>query len=611
MGRKKGIFGLLGVLVVGGILLIAELTSPRGMTLTELGGSVSLSKIGEQLITTEIATAEAADDAHALEADDAPALDSDPALRGLSRDEKRLLGENDDDASQEQADSSEKAREIASLKARIKALEARTMAPAESENDAELADLRKLRTSLESQQEALIQEVLSLKRQLRERDEKPVEIPGEDGDDVETLRSQLGAWKERATKDRANLKVLADHILKLREEIKGLRTEVAAKSDALNERGAQLAKLEGVNAEAEKLGDTNRTINAQLEGLRTQRDNLANQLQDAQQKNVALEDAVSGLRAKVQEVEGDRTKLSGSCEQTKTELTARDEELEDTKRQLSKTIEDMRSCSSSLDEKTKSGEKLPQLEQQLTAAAQSVSAKDAEIASLKRQLEDKEQIASSIPGLKRDLLAAKNQLLMKEKELRLLGKAGSPEHSSPELLAEKDRILEQSGRIAGEESIRGKKAIASDVMVVEVTGNRVALRSGPSPDDSEIMPVGKGTRLTVEERIGDWYRVVAPNSTRAFIRSDMVRIISGGEQTAAAQPPVVKPSAPRVPSKRPLKVAPTDSDMEPFGDVNAGADRAGGDRAGGDRVDRAVQSMKSDLSSQQGKQAPAPPALVE
>ena len=41
-------------------------------------------------------------------------------------------------------------------------------------------------------------------------------------------------------------------------------------------------------------------------------------------------------------------------------------------------------------------------------------------------------------------------------------------------------------------------------------------------NDSPLMTVSKGTRLVVEKRIKDWYRIISPNGTRAWVNSDVV-----------------------------------------------------------------------------------------
>ena len=71
-------------------------------------------------------------------------------------------------------------------------------------------------------------------------------------------------------------------------------------------------------------------------------------------------------------------------------------------------------------------------------------------------------------------------------------------------------------------------APSSDVLVGEVTEDKANLRSGPGTENSPVMQVQRGTRLTIEAREGDWYRVMSPTGTRAYIKSDVVRTQNDG-----------------------------------------------------------------------------------
>ena len=64
--------------------------------------------------------------------------------------------------------------------------------------------------------------------------------------------------------------------------------------------------------------------------------------------------------------------------------------------------------------------------------------------------------------------------------------------------------------------------LPDDTQVATVIADKVHLRAGPSKENSPLMAVTKGTRLTVEMRNGDWYRVVAPTGRRAWISADVI-----------------------------------------------------------------------------------------
>ena len=63
---------------------------------------------------------------------------------------------------------------------------------------------------------------------------------------------------------------------------------------------------------------------------------------------------------------------------------------------------------------------------------------------------------------------------------------------------------------------------SGDLAVVTVTAPKANLRSGPGLNHSPLMTVSSGTRLVVERRDGDWYRVVTPNGSRAWVVGSVV-----------------------------------------------------------------------------------------
>ncbi|HMO02890.1 MAG TPA: SH3 domain-containing protein [Oligoflexia bacterium] len=65
-----------------------------------------------------------------------------------------------------------------------------------------------------------------------------------------------------------------------------------------------------------------------------------------------------------------------------------------------------------------------------------------------------------------------------------------------------------------------------EIPIATVIADKVNLRTGPGRDNSPLMSVSKGTRLAVETRVGDWFRVIAPNGTRAWIESEVI-VING------------------------------------------------------------------------------------
>lgn len=63
---------------------------------------------------------------------------------------------------------------------------------------------------------------------------------------------------------------------------------------------------------------------------------------------------------------------------------------------------------------------------------------------------------------------------------------------------------------------------SKEMMVATVVVEKANLRTGPGKNNSPMMSVSKGTRLAIETRLGEWYRVITPTGTRAWVSSDVV-----------------------------------------------------------------------------------------
>ena len=63
---------------------------------------------------------------------------------------------------------------------------------------------------------------------------------------------------------------------------------------------------------------------------------------------------------------------------------------------------------------------------------------------------------------------------------------------------------------------------ADEMPVATVVADKAYLRTGPGKDNSPLMSISKGTRLAIETRQGEWYRVISPTGTRAWISSDVL-----------------------------------------------------------------------------------------
>lgn len=76
-------------------------------------------------------------------------------------------------------------------------------------------------------------------------------------------------------------------------------------------------------------------------------------------------------------------------------------------------------------------------------------------------------------------------------------------------------------RIAAVSPLQAEK-MTPDMTIATVTVEKANLRTGPGLNNSPLMSVSKGTRLAVETRKGEWYRVVAPTGARAWVSAEVV-----------------------------------------------------------------------------------------
>ncbi len=68
---------------------------------------------------------------------------------------------------------------------------------------------------------------------------------------------------------------------------------------------------------------------------------------------------------------------------------------------------------------------------------------------------------------------------------------------------------------------------SGDLQVATISVDKADLRLGPGRNHSALMSLRRGSRLAVEARQGEWYRVFAPNGQRAWIHSSLVRFGDG------------------------------------------------------------------------------------
>lgn len=144
------------------------------------------------------------------------------------------------------------------------------------------------------------------------------------------------------------------------------------------------------------------------------------------------------------------------------------------------------------------------------------------IADKERQIET---LTQEVSRLRNRLMLAETEVerlssVIDERNKRQIGTlASSPAPSNPFLKKTQPAPLSPSIRNQVPAPAAPEQ---QDMQVVTVRADKAYLRTGPGDQNSPLMTVSRGTRLAVETRSGDWYRVISPAGTRAWVSAKVV-----------------------------------------------------------------------------------------
>ena len=378
---------------------------------------------------------------------------------------------------------------------------------------------------------------------------------------LNTLRAEL----QKALSDKTQLTARLQQQGNADSPVEALRTEnaqLAATLKKMRDREDILldkltrARNDLINAQGELDGSKNRTTNysiidrernalrQELEQTKERAAKLASDLEQA--NNVSVNNGY--LRTEMEKYRRDNAILSKKAEELAAikpeyehainklkELSAESVDVKATlgqaQSQLKATTEERTALKKSLEALTKEfkakSESTQSLNDQLGKAQERVH-------SLEEQLSASEAKTVRFAEMEQALIKARNEVVLRETELKLLqGQRGPQERSAA-----------QAARTAAAPAIAPPTAAAtkippprtvpqSDVLIGEVTEDKVNLRSGPGQEHAPVMQVQKGSRLTIEAKEGDWYRVITPTDTRAYVRTDVIRTSNDSVKLAA------------------------------------------------------------------------------
>jgi hypothetical protein len=174
---------------------------------------------------------------------------------------------------------------------------------------------------------------------------------------------------------------------------------------------------------------------------------------------------------------------------------------------------------------------------QITADKKLIAKQKKQIADLKSKNKKLSGVVkgrdTQISKLKSDLDSAKRRLVVAETEVeRLVSRLNAQNRASLSAFVGEDAVKAAAPRRAPQPvavkrpAPKAEPKVEADMPIVTGMKNKGNLHAGPGLGNSPLMSVSKGTRLTVETRSGDWYRVNTPTGSRAWVSADVVQFSS-------------------------------------------------------------------------------------
>ncbi len=400
---------------------------------------------------------------------------------------------------------------------------------------------------LEKAQDELIRRVINYRKEIKELREG--DIPGREGEllsERKRLREQLELARrsiQKLTDEKVSNQELVDKLARFQKKV---RTYEEKNANSKNSNTVLEMKIARVKSELTSEQQKKATLMQEIEDLRKQQKQLTRKLVQTEQIQEAT---VSELTAKLtasanrsQELDSQVQVLAKQLEETSKKLVSRDREISAyseelaTFKEANKSLEtkisfleteskEKRELELKLSQMTEEERELQEYNLKLTKQLEDVGQRNKNysqnierlqehlaqanqnIAQYKVQLQESNSALAKIPELEKSIVALENDLLMKATEQQLLGE------NSEDI---------SRGRLS--KKIPSRKSVSADSMlIVEVIVGKAKLRNGPGKEHGVMMNVSKGARLTVEDKLGEWYRILTPTGSRAYVSSKVVR----------------------------------------------------------------------------------------
>ncbi|MCB0358086.1 MAG: SH3 domain-containing protein [Bdellovibrionales bacterium] len=400
--------------------------------------------------------------------------------------------------------------------------EAQTQRSAYEEQIASLES--RLSTQSEQRQAGQSESVQALKKQQaaykkvkRERD-KLIEL-------ATNLRTEVAGLKAGRDDDR---KQLATENALLEKRLEALSLEQQKSARLLEEKTAALAELASKRA---ALDESLSESKGWIEELRQSESSLRKQLSESQAALDEKEREAATLKTQLNDIQervASQRSEAAALDKRSSELASTLEKERETSQQLRAQVSDLKHA-------------LEESQSARVDAQRSVEAQRSRVEELQQSLAQAQSEAAKVEDLERALVSIKNELMLKETELAALSQGSAPTRGTASGLARTKLASPER-----ESALTSETPVRADVLIAEVTAAKVNLRSGPGTEHSPVMQVKRGARLTIESKRGDWYRVLTPTGSRAYVHADVISISrqGGTNAPAAARPMAGSPAQP-------------------------------------------------------------------
>jgi len=475
----------------------------------------------------------------------------------------------------------------------------------EQEAESSIEELRRENQTLTKLQDKLVREYLALRKERDAANTQIEELKESKGESESSLVAKLNQERDKYRRDYELAQI---QIQQLSQEKQG-KLRLSDELDVLNKRSRSLQKeVERLEGERSQLAIELSKSKSELESVRSGRSSLlqeAEALRSQAKKDSSriaklkseLSQGVSEHSAQTQqlknELQASRAETQGLDAAIKTlrselaQSKTKNEEAQQKIVKLEKEITDLQSVKKSLAKETEAKEKLitdladarkllitrsnenDKLIVKVRELKASDEKRDKEFALLKKskagqseyieqcdsQLSDARSKLIGYTELERQFVQLQNELLLKNTEIEIY--SGGKQGTDPDI--GKSRVVRspaQELRSRNSSSSSADNALRNPVIVtpssapreliVEITASKGQLRAGPGKEHGVLMHMREGARLVVEDKQGEWYRILTPTGTRAYVHQEIVKTVS--------QSPTANILNHRTPAKQPNSI---------------------------------------------------------